>query len=105
MGTDDGTFHRLERMLHSASWIGQVPWLFWLNDYLTPWIGNRVQANNRHGSIRDMALKEVESRKDRGSDRKDLLSKLLSVHIEKPEQFDYAALVSMATSNIGAGSE
>jgi len=105
MGTDDGTFKSIERLLHSAAWIGQVPSLFWLNDYLTPWIGNRVAANNRHGSIRDLALKEVESRKDRGSNRKDLLSKLLSVHDEKPEQFDYAALVSMATSNIGAGSD
>jgi cytochrome P450 len=82
-----------------------VPWLFWVNDYLTPWIGNQLAANNRHGPIRDMAAKEVEGRKERGSNRKDLLSKLLSVHIEKPEQFDYAALVSMATSNIGAGSD
>ena len=105
MGKDDGTFHAIERLLHSAAWIGQVPWLFWLNDYLTPWIGNRVAANNRHGSIRDLAMKEVESRKDRGSDRKDLLAELLSVHVEKPEQFDYAALVSMATSNISAGSD
>ena len=46
----------------------------------------------------------MEARKKRGGDQKDLLSKLFAVHKEKPE-YDYNGVVSMATSNIFAGSD
>ncbi|KAK8216419.1 cytochrome P450 [Phyllosticta capitalensis] len=105
MGADDGSFRAIEDALQSASWVGQVPWLFWLHDYLQPVIGNHLALTARNGSLRQFTLRETEARKDRGSDRKDMLSKLFAVHKEKPLQFDYSDLVSMASSNIFAGSD
>jgi hypothetical protein len=102
---DSGVFHQIEIALRSASWLGQVPWLYWLHDYLSPIIGNHLGITARHGAIRDLALSEVTSRKERGSDRNDILSKLFRVHDEKPKQLDEMGVVSMATSNIAAGSD
>lgn len=86
---------------HSRS--QQVPWLFWLHDALSP--VNLLGVTARHGSLRTFALRETDARKGRGSDRKDILSKLFAVHQEKPTEFNYNDLVSMATSNITAGSD
>ncbi|EOD52098.1 cytochrome p450 family protein [Neofusicoccum parvum] len=105
VGADDGSFQAIETALRSAAWLGQVPWIFWLHDYLQPFIGNYLGITARNGSLRQFALRETEARKDRGTDRKDILSKLLAVHKERPTEFDYSDLVSMASSNIFAGSD
>lgn len=102
---DDGSFKQIEDSLQSASWVGQLPWVFWLNDYLTPVIGDKLSLSNRHGSIRALAVKEVNARKGRGTDRKDILSKLFAAQKEKGDQLDDMAVTSMATSNIFAGSD
>jgi cytochrome P450 len=39
-GKDDGSFEAIDEALVSASWIGQVPWLFWAHDKVMPIIGN-----------------------------------------------------------------
>lgn len=98
-------FKQIETALRSAAWIGQVPWLYWLHDALMPYIGNQLGITARHGSLRDFADKEVEARKNRGSDRQDILGKLLAVHAEKPDQLALADVISMATTNIFAGSD
>lgn len=105
VGADDGSFQAIEMALRSAAWLGQVPWIFWLHDYLSPYIGNYLGITARNGSLRQFALRETEARKDRGSDRKDILSKLFAVHKERPVDFDYSDLVSMTSSNIFAGSD
>jgi cytochrome P450 len=105
IGSDDGSFQQIETALRSAAWIGQLPWLYWLHDYVSPVIGNQLGITARHGSLRQFAAKEVAARKDRGSDHQDILGKLIAVHEEKGDQFDYASVVSMATSNIFAGSD
>lgn len=105
VGADDGAFAQIEGALRSAAWIGQVPWLYWLHDFTMPLIGNRLGITARHGSLRNFAMREIEARKDRGTDRKDILSKLFAVHKEKPTEFDDNAVVSMASSNIFAGSD
>lgn len=102
---DDGSFSQIEGALQSAAWTGQMPWLYWLNDYLSPIFGNHLAINARHGSLRSLAVKEISARKDRGSDRKDILSKLFAAHDANPEGLDTAAVASMATSNIFAGSD
>ncbi|KAJ3939022.1 uncharacterized protein N0V96_011136 [Colletotrichum fioriniae] len=103
--SDDGSFEQIETALRSAAWIGQVPWLYWIFDYLSPVIGTWMGIASRHGSLRKFAAREVAARQDRGSDHHDILTKLLAVHKEKPEKFDYSDLVSMANSNIFAGSD
>lgn len=104
-GSDDGSFGQIETALKSAAWIGQVPWLYWLHDALTPYIGSHLGIAARHGSLRSTAAKEISARQTRGSDRKDILSNLLATHTSQPEAFDSQALTSMATSNIFAGSD
>ncbi|KAF4850299.1 Cytochrome P450 monooxygenase andK [Colletotrichum siamense] len=105
VGSDDGSFKQIENALQSAAWIGQVPWLYWLHDYLSPVIGTWLGIASRHDSLRKFAAREVAARQDRGSDHQDILGKLLAVHHDKPDQFDNSDLVSMATSNIFAGSD
>jgi len=102
---DDGSFAQIEGALKSAAWIGQIPGLYWLHDTLMPYIGNHLGITARHGSLRQFALREVTARQERGTDRKDILSKLLATHAENPETFDHNAVTSMATSNIFAGSD
>ncbi len=102
---DDGAFGQIEGALRSASWIGQVPTIYWIHDRLMPYIGNHLGITARHGSLRQFALREVTARKDRGADRQDILSKLFATQKEKPVEMDENAVTSMATSNIFAGSD
>lgn len=104
-GVDDGSFRQIEGALRSAAWIGQVPWLYWTNDFLSPIIGNHLGINARHGSLRSFAAREITNRKDRGSDHQDILDKLFQVQKEKPGEMNDMAVISMATSNIFAGSD
>lgn len=108
-GVAPPTFAILHRMLHSTAWAGQIPWVFWLNDFVTPYIGNQLAVNNRHGAVRQLALQEVNARTKGTSQDKDkpqdILATLLAVHDEKPSDFSYDDIVSMATSNVGAGSD
>jgi cytochrome P450 len=104
-GKDDGSIQAIDEALVSASWIGQVPWLFWWHDRLMPVIGNWLGVNNRNGSLRQFAAKECEARKGRSSDRKDILSSLIAVKETKPQEFDDNSVLSMASSNIFAGSD
>ena len=105
-GVDDGSFRNIEGALQSAAWVGQMPWIYWLNDYLTPVFGNRLGIAARHGSIRKFAAKQVESRKEKDQGQyADLLSRLFEVNKEKPNEMNDNAVLSMATSNVFAGSD
>lgn len=102
---DDGIFEQIKSVLHSGCWVGQVPWLYRVCTFLQPVTGNYLGVNARHGKIRDYALQEVQNRKDRGGDRHDILSKLFEVQKEKPSEMDMNNVISMAASNINAGSD
>jgi cytochrome P450 len=104
-GKDDGSFKAIDEALVSASWIGQVPWLFWAHDKVMPIIGNWLGVNNRNGSLRQFAAKECEARTGRENDCKDILSSLFAVKKAKPDEFDDNSVLSMASSNIFAGSD
>jgi cytochrome P450 len=104
-GKDDGSFKAIDEALASASWIGQVPWLYWFHDWLMPVIGNWLGVNNRNGSLRQFAAKECEARKGRKSERNDILTSLIGVKEAKPNEFDDNSVLSMASSNIFAGSD
>lgn len=103
--TDKGTFAQIGQALQSASWVGQVPWLCWIHDWLSPWIGNHLKVANRHGLLREIAVKEVTQRASVQSTHPDMLDKFMEVHRSQPEKFDNVAVMSMAASNIFAGSD
>ncbi|PYH91399.1 cytochrome P450 [Aspergillus ellipticus CBS 707.79] len=101
-GDDKGTFAQIESALQSAAWIGQVPWLYWVHDWLAPWIGNRLGITNRHGLLRQIAADKVEQRRSKdGGGHRDILEKLMEVQRRNPERFDGTAVLS----NIFAGSD
>ncbi|KAK5107597.1 hypothetical protein LTR62_000991 [Meristemomyces frigidus] len=102
---DDGSFKQIERALVSAAWVGQVPWLYWTLDALTPYIGNHLGIAARHGTLRRFAVQEITARQDRGGHQQDILSKLKAVQKAKPDEMDENAVASMATSNLFAGSD
>jgi cytochrome P450 len=82
-----------------------LPWLYWLHDLFMPYIGNYLGVNNRNGSLRQFAARECEERKGRGSDHRDILDALVAVKEQKPGEFDDTGVLSMASSNIFAGSD
>jgi cytochrome P450 len=104
-GKDDGSFAQIDSALHSASWVGQIPWIYWAQDWLEPIIGNHLGVRARHGTLRSFAAKEVKLRKERGSDHTDMLAKLMRVQKERPDDMNDMDIISMATSNIFAGSD
>ena len=107
-GQDDGTFARIEEVLRSASWVGQIPAFYWLCDFLSPilnGLGINLGVQARHGSLRDFASNEIDKRKARGSDHRDILDKLFDVQKEKPNEMTDTSVLSMATSNVTAGSD
>lgn len=103
--SDKGTFVHIEQALQSASWVGQVPWIYWAHDWLSPWIGNWLKITNRHGLLREIAAKEVSQRSSVQSAHPDMLDKFMDVHRSQPDKFDNTAVMSMASSNIFAGSD
>ena len=108
-GVDDGSFRSIEGALRSAAWVGQMPWIYWLNDYLSPVLGHRLGIAARHGSIRTFAAEQVDRRKEKGmgqqQQQRDILSALFDVHKEKPDEMNENAVLSMATTNVFAGSD
>jgi cytochrome P450 len=102
---DDGIFKQIKSVLHSGSWLGQVPWVYRICGFLQPVTGNYLGVNARHGKIRAYTLHEIQNRKDRGGNRQDILSKLFEVQKDKPSEMDITDVISMATSNINAGSD
>lgn len=104
-GKDDGTLTKIETALGSLAWVGQMPWVFWLDHYLAPFIGHHLGLVLRHGTIRKYASREVQARRDRPSEHDDILGKLFEVQKQKPDELDDSAITSIATANIFAGSD
>ena len=104
-GSDSGFFAQIESVLRSGAWVGQIPALYWIHDFLSPVIGNHLGITIRHGRLRDFASQEVENRKRTGTDHQDILGKLLEVQRQRPSEMDYTNVLSMATTNVTAGSD
>ena len=85
-GKDDGSFAQIDTAMASGAWLGQIPALYWAHDYLMPLLGNHLGVNARHGNMRNYVSRELEDRKNRGSDHQDILGKLFQVQKEKPKR-------------------
>ena len=102
---DDGIFDQIQRSVRSGVWLAHVPYILRLHNWFMPIIGNHLAINDRNGTIRDYTVREVDGRFDRGSDRPDILGKLISINKERPVEMSKNNIVSVAGSNIGAGSD
>ncbi|KAL9137787.1 MAG: hypothetical protein Q9175_000992 [Cornicularia normoerica] len=58
-----------------------------------------------HGALRDFASREIEDRKTLGSNHQDILAKLWEIQKQRLDETNDANVLSMATSNISAGSD
>ena len=105
IGDDKGFFVQLENMFRSGAWIGQIPALYWIHDFLVPFVGNHLGVTARNGRIRDFASREMKDRELLGSDHQDILAKLLEVQEQHPDEMNNVDVLSMATTNITAGSD
>ncbi|KAF2267043.1 cytochrome P450 [Lojkania enalia] len=103
--SDQGTFSKIHDVVSSGTWIGQVPWVFWLHDRLQPYIGNYLSINHRHSGLRNFALCETEARKDKPVKKKDMIGRYFDTMLQKPDEFDFNAVISMGTTNINAGAD
>ncbi|KAF2766525.1 cytochrome P450 family protein [Teratosphaeria nubilosa] len=103
-GTDAGTFARIKAALNSAAWVAYVPWLLDIHQRLRPVIGNWLAMNDRNGYFHEVASKEVEARKGREGDERDVATQLLTAQREKP-QLTTKDIGFMMTSNVIAGSD
>jgi cytochrome P450 len=70
-----------------------------------PYIGNYLGVNKRSGFFVDFTLGNIKTRKDRGSDRVDILERLFGVHEQRPSEMSFVDIASVASSNIVAGSD
>ncbi|KAL4863672.1 hypothetical protein BDV12DRAFT_206324 [Aspergillus spectabilis] len=107
-GKDDGTLGRIELALKSLASVGQMPWVFWVDYYLAPIIGPKLNLALRHGTIRAYASNAVEARRARFSSAacaEDILGQLFKVQEAKPQSLDDDAIASIATATVFAGSD
>ncbi|KAF6229049.1 hypothetical protein HO133_007163 [Letharia lupina] len=105
MGSDNDFFAQVEDVLRSGAWWRQIPALYWTHDFLSPVIGNHFSVTAHHGRLRDFASQAIEDRKTHGSDHQDILAKWLEVQKQRPNEMNDANVLSMATTNISAGSD
>lgn len=50
-GADDGSLISIEGVLACTAWLGQVPWIYRINEVFRPYIGNNLAVNACNGSL------------------------------------------------------
>ena len=102
---DDGIFAQIMNVLISASWLGQMPWIYRAHQSLSPVFGNHIAVNARNSKLRDYVLCATADRKDEKDQRSDIFGMLFATHNEKPSELSTTDVISMASSNVAAGSD
>ncbi|KAI0441523.1 cytochrome P450 [Xylaria telfairii] len=104
-GPDKNLFSRIANTMHSAAWLMHAVWLFKLHQkFVMPLVGNLLAVNERNGFFFHFAGREVQTRKNRGGNDKDMVGQLFQVQRIKEELNDHS-ITYMMTSNVFAGSD
>ncbi|KAG6356374.1 hypothetical protein INS49_015762 [Diaporthe citri] len=105
-GDDNGIFALLKTTFKSLAWLTRALWFFRLHQRLKSFFGDFISlgASNRNGYFHQFAWKEINARKAREGDDRDMLGKLLTVQQSKPQMND-TNIAFMMTSNVTAGSD
>lgn len=86
LGTGERIFPKLADALNSASWLMHASWFFWLHQkYIMPVVGNFLAINDRNGFFFQFAQREVQTRKDRGGNDRDIVGQLFQAQQKKAE--------------------
>lgn len=104
-GKESEALLQIKHSAAMASWSNQIPWLSKIVNVINLYFRTQFMANARNGSIRQFTVQQVESRILRGSHHRDMLAGFLEVNKASPDTFDSAAIISMASSNVNAGSD
>lgn len=105
VGKESEALLQIKHSAAMASWSNQIPWLSKIVNLVNLYFRTQFMANARNGSIRHFTVQQVESRILRGSHHRDMLAGFLEVNKASPDTFDSAAVISMASSNVNAGSD
>lgn len=105
-GDDNGIFALLKTTFKSIAWLSHALWFFRLHQWLKSHFGElfSLGAGNRNGYFHQFAWREINARKARGGDDRDMLGKLLTVQQSKPQMND-TNIAFMMTTNVTAGSD
>lgn len=105
-GDDNGIFALLKTTFKSLAWLSRALWFFRLHQWIKSVFGDlfRLGASNRNGYFHQFAWQEINARKAREGDDRDMLGKLLAVQQSKPQMND-TNIAFMMTTNVTAGSD
>jgi Cytochrome P450 len=84
-GIDDGAFTMIDNILQRANWVGHIPWFYYLSIWLAPIIGNHLAITQRQGKLLQISQQNIKERKERGTNRNDMLEQLLYHTLRNPE--------------------
>ncbi|KAJ5157810.1 cytochrome P450 [Penicillium canariense] len=101
---DHGLFLRIQNSMSSIAWLMHAGWIFRLHQTLSPIFGDWLAAADRNGHFFKVATQEIEARKARGGDSKDILGQLFTAQEAKPQLTDQD-ITFMMTSNVFGGSD
>ncbi|TAQ84790.1 hypothetical protein B7494_g6894 [Chlorociboria aeruginascens] len=106
-GKDDGTIETLHKSWDYMHWVGYIPGLFDVNE----WVARNLPLISRNHLIHvtdtfEFGTREVEARRSKKipNDKLDLAAKLVKLHHDNPE-FKKEWLRNMTMANFGAGVE
>ncbi|KAL8896983.1 MAG: hypothetical protein Q9192_002797 [Flavoplaca navasiana] len=103
----NNALHQIRAAGDSAAWVGQIPWLYRICQWvIAPIFGNPLALAHRNGAVRNFAIEESTLRQARESpDQPDIMQKLLHIHEKDPQSFNTEAVHSMVATNIFGGAE
>jgi Cytochrome P450 len=106
-GRDIGWMRLLERITLNNTWTGEVPYM--LSVIRHPIVQKFVpRFRDQAAELRKLGLFArscVSARKDRGSDRKDMLTFTFAAHRKNPESYSEMDIISDAHTIVFAGSD
>ena len=59
----------------------------------------------RHGTLRDFAIRETARRRQNPGGKRDLVNRFFESHEKQPQDFTYTDVISMGTAQVAAGSD
>lgn len=106
LGHETPVLQAIFKAQKSTSWVSQIPWVYRIHEaVIKPIFGECLAATARNGSIRKFTVDLICARDSRHGAHDDLMAKLEEVHKHKSDEFSSDDIISMAATNVFAGSD